>query len=151
MTCTGCIYTRELLKEHDDNTDHGLPKDATSEHVLPRCHLELELGPGPGLVETRMRQDGVGSDDNPLGLDSGIRRRQLSQAAKTVQAVTVAAPHCQPPRGVGEEIEQDDKDWTCVSGTRQPPKWLLGCHIYGAICTLNGRRNAQSLASNLDP
>jgi hypothetical protein len=103
MTCTGCIYTRELLKEHDDNTDHGLPKDATSEHVLPRCHLELELGPGPGLVETRMRQyfdlpgtDGVGSDDNPLGLDSGIRRRQLSQAAKTVQAVTVAAPHCQP-------------------------------------------------------
>jgi hypothetical protein len=123
-----------LLEEHHDHSDHCPPADTGLEHVQPRRHFELEFLREALADLIRMARDKdlaivarLGTDVEPLCLDTGVCHWEAPEAAEGVQSFFIATLSGEPARREGQEVECDREAECCVS------VWFYGSCSPGVI------------------
>lgn len=106
-----------LLEKHETDTNPRPPGHSGPEAVEPGSELELHgrdeslaLELGVSLENNLADVDRFRPDAEPLGLNSNVRPRQLSESAEGVEALFVTTLLGEPSRTEGHDEEKAEED-----------------------------------------
>lgn len=116
---TYSVDTRKLLEHHQNGTNDSSLDELGLKHVDPRSNLKFELGHKVLALKGRVGLDNnfsvlnsLGSDGDPLGLQTGVGNGESSKAHESVQRIFISAYLGKPSRRIRKFPKTDCQEDT---------------------------------------